>query len=100
MLISFQKYIYPVSLMCLWLSVSRSGFYHWRTRPASAAATRRGELRLLITAVFEDADQTYGYRRVQAELGGPGWTWAWSWCATSWVSLTWWPASRARFGTA
>src|SRR5665647_2378227 len=27
MLISFQKYIYPVSLMCLWLSVSRSGFY-------------------------------------------------------------------------
>ena len=69
MLISFEKYIYPVSLMCLWLSISRSGFYHWRTRPTSAAATRRGELRLLITRVFEDSDQTYGYRRVQAELG-------------------------------
>ena len=72
MLISFEKYIYPVSLMCLWLSVSRSGFYDWRTRPTSAAATRRGELRLLITAVFEDSDQTYGYRRVQAELGRAG----------------------------
>jgi len=72
MLISFEKYIYPVSLMCLWLSISRSGFYHWRTRPTSAAATRRGELRLLITAVFDDSDQTYGYRRVQAELGRCG----------------------------
>ena len=72
MLISFEKYIYPVSLMCMWLSISRSGFYHWRTRPASAAATRRGELRLLITAVFEDSDQTYGYRRVRAELARCG----------------------------
>ena len=33
---------------------------------------RRGELRLLITRVFEDSDQTYGYRRVQAELGRAG----------------------------
>ena len=72
MLISFQKYIYPVSLMCVWLSISRSGFYDWRTRATSAAATRRGELRLLITAVFEDSEQTYGYRRVRAELGRCG----------------------------
>ena len=27
MLVSFEKYIYPVSLMCVWLSISRSGFY-------------------------------------------------------------------------
>jgi putative transposase len=72
MLISFQKYIYPVSLMCVWLSISRSGFYDWRTRATSAAATRRGELRLLITAVFDDSEQTYGYRRVRAELGRCG----------------------------
>jgi len=72
MLISFEKYLYPVSLMCMWLSISRSGFYDWRTRPTSAAATRRSELRLLITAVFDDSDQTYGYRRVQAELARSG----------------------------
>ena len=72
MLISFQKYVYPVTLMCRWLSISRSGFYDWRSRPASAAATRRGDLKVLIAAVFDDSDQTYGYRRVQAELARSG----------------------------
>ena len=72
MLISFQKYLYPVTLMCGWLAVSRSGFYDWRTRPTSAAATRRDELRLLITHVFDESDQTYGYRRVRAELARSG----------------------------
>lgn len=72
MLISFEKYIYPVTLMCEWLAVSRSGFYNWRTRPTSAAAARRGELRLLITHVFNESDQTYGYRRVRAELARSG----------------------------
>ena len=68
MLTSPQKYIYPATLMCLWLSISRSGFYDWRTRPASAAATRRAGLRVLITAVFDGSEQTYGYRRVHAHL--------------------------------
>lgn len=72
MLISFEKYVYPVALMCLWLSISRSGFYDWRSRPTSAAAIRRGELRLLICHFFDDSDQTYGYRRVHAELGRAG----------------------------
>ena len=68
MLTAVGKYIYPVVLMCLWLSISRSGFYDWRSRPTSAAATRRGNLKVLITAVFESSDQTYGYRRVHADL--------------------------------
>ena len=68
MLTAVGKYIYPVTLMCLWLSISRSGFYDWRTRPTSAAATRRGNLKVLITAVFESSDQTYGYRRIHAHL--------------------------------
>lgn len=72
MLISFKKYVYPVALMCGWLSISRSGFYDWRTRPTSAAAARRGELRLLITHEFDESDQTYGYRRIRAELGRKG----------------------------
>ena len=72
MLTSFDKYIYPVTLMCLWLSISRSGFYDWRSRPTSAAAARRGELKLLIRHVFDGSDQTYGYRRVRADLGRSG----------------------------
>ena len=33
---------------------------------------RRAELRLLIGKVFADSDDTYGYRRVQAELARLG----------------------------
>lgn len=54
--------------MCEWLKVSRSGFYEWRSRPESATAKRREELKVLITKAFEDSDGTYGYRRVAAQL--------------------------------
>jgi putative transposase len=43
-----------VAKMCDWLEVSRSGFYEWRSRPLSATARRREDLKLLITKSFED----------------------------------------------
>jgi transposase InsO family protein len=58
--------------MCAWLEVSRSGFYEWRERPASATARRREELKLFITKSFDDSDGTYGYRRVHADLADWG----------------------------
>ena len=58
--------------MCAWLEVSRSGFYEWRERPASATAERREELKLYITRSFEDSDGTYGHRRVHADLADWG----------------------------
>jgi putative transposase len=58
----------PVTKMCTWLEVSRSGFYEWRGRPFSATAERREELKLLIVKSFTDSDGTYGYRRVHADL--------------------------------
>ena len=58
--------------MCAWLEVSRSGFYEWRERPASATAQRREELKLFITKSFDDSDGTYGYRRVHADLADWG----------------------------
>lgn len=58
----------PVTKMCDWLEVSRSGFYEWRSRPLSATTRRREDLKLLITKSFEDSDGTYGYRRVHADL--------------------------------
>jgi putative transposase len=41
-----------VTQMCAWLQVSKSGFYEWRSRPDSAAAKRRNELKLLIAKAF------------------------------------------------
>jgi hypothetical protein len=62
----------PVVKMCALLEVSRSGFYEWKTRPASATATRRDELKLLIAESFAGSDGTYGYRRVHADLAAWG----------------------------
>ncbi len=63
---------YPIHLMCLWLAVSRSGFYDWRGRPQSATARRRNELKKLIATEFADSDEASGYRRVHAALARRG----------------------------
>jgi transposase InsO family protein len=57
-----------ITCMCKWLGVSKSGFYEWRSRPESATAKRRKELKLLITKAFGDSDGTYGYRRIWSQL--------------------------------
>ena len=59
---------YPISSMCRWSRVSKSGYYSWRDRPQSQTAIRREELAILIKDVFEDSDGTYGYRRIQVIL--------------------------------
>jgi len=66
--IDAMKALFPVVLMCVWSGVSRSGFYDWLSRPASATSVRRGELEVMVNGVFEASDATYGYRRVHAEL--------------------------------
>ena len=67
-----MKYAYPVKKMCHWLEVSPSGFFDWKCRPQSATAQRREDLTALIIKIFDDSDETYGYRRVHAELGRRG----------------------------
>jgi transposase InsO family protein len=59
---------YPVSVMCRLLEVSKAGFYTWRDRPLSSHARRDVELRALIHQIYEGSHQTYGARRVHAEL--------------------------------
>ena len=54
--------------MCLWTGVSKSGFYDWKDRPLSATAVRQEYLKGKIEEIFDDNDETYGYRRVHAEL--------------------------------
>lgn len=71
-LIDAEKAQYPIVRMCTWLEVSASGFYEWRDRPASATAARRDRLAALIRTIFDDSDQTYGYRRIHAALARQG----------------------------
>ena len=54
--------------MCVWLGVSKSGYYEWRSRPQSAAAKRRELLKIKIKALFEANNEEYGYRRMHAAL--------------------------------
>jgi putative transposase len=58
--------------MCGWLDVSTSGYYNWKTRPDSATEERREDLREQITAIFTASRETYGYRRVHADLARRG----------------------------
>ena len=69
---SGQQYVPSIVKMCLWIEVSRSGFYEWRAAPESATARRRGELAVYVEKSFGDSDGTYGYRRVHADLAGWG----------------------------
>ena len=59
---------YPVTKMCPWLEVSRSGYYEWRDRPVSPSQRRRERLAALIKALFDAHEQRYGHRRIHAEL--------------------------------
>jgi len=63
-----EKANYPIVKMCRWADVSRSGFYEWRARPASATTERREELTAKIKVIFADSDEAYGHRRVHAQL--------------------------------
>mgnify|MGYP001028437655 CR=1 FL=1 len=67
-----EKCASPIVRMCDWLEVSRSGYYEWRDRPASATAERRAALEVDIKRIFDEFEQTYGYRRIHAELGREG----------------------------
>ena len=69
---STAKYAYPAKKMCAWLRVAASGFFDRRKRPASATAERRASLAVLVAAVFQACDETYGYRRIHAQLARRG----------------------------
>lgn len=57
-----------VAVACRVLGVSRSGYYEWRDRPASARAAADADLVETIRAVHEGSRRTYGSPRVHAEL--------------------------------
>ena len=58
----------PVAVTCRVLNVSTSGYYQWRTRPASGRAWEQAHLMETIRQVHAASYGTYGHRRVYAEL--------------------------------
>lgn len=58
--------------MCTLLDVPRSTFYAWRGRVETPTASRRRGLREQVRRVFDTSRQTYGCRRVAAQLNRDG----------------------------
>lgn len=71
-MIEAEKATYPIAWMCRLLGVSRSSFYAWRNRVETPTAARRRELAVHVARVFEDSRQTFGCRRVAAQLNREG----------------------------
>jgi len=59
---------YPLTLMCRVLAVSRSGFYAWCDRPASARQQADQRLRVAIRAVHAESRRRYGSPRIYRTL--------------------------------
>ena len=63
---------FPVRRMCNELNVSPSGYYAWRTRPASAREMANQELYNKIEVVYNDNHKVYGSPRIYRELKDQG----------------------------
>ena len=55
-----ERALYDVTVLCSLLKVSRSGFYAWTKRPASASSVADAILTEQIRAAFDDNRKIYG----------------------------------------
>lgn len=61
---------FPISVMCDVLSVSSSGYYAWRKKPASKRQQANATLLEKIRTVHHDSEEAYGSPRVYQALKG------------------------------
>jgi putative transposase len=54
--------------VCRLLRIASSGYFVWRTKPPTVGQIRRAWLTDLIVQIWNESRQTYGARRVRAEL--------------------------------
>jgi transposase InsO family protein len=71
-LIEAEKATYKITWMCRMLDVARSSYYAWRDRTETPTAARRRELAGHVGRVFDDSRQTFGCRRIAAQLNREG----------------------------
>ena len=69
---SAHQAMYPIRTMARVLKVSASGYYAWRSRPASARATVDADLTRRIRTIHAGSHGTYGAPRIHAELQAEG----------------------------
>lgn len=67
-----HRHEYPVKRLCRLAEVSRSGFYAWLERPASARALADQALLIEIERIHFDSRRTYGAPRVHGQLARRG----------------------------
>ena len=70
--IDAEKAMWPVSVLCQVLGVSRSGYYAWRGRPASESTQEDAKLAVEIAATHKRSRDTYGSPRVHRDLRARG----------------------------
>jgi transposase InsO family protein len=63
---------FPIGMMCRMVSVSRSGYYHWRQRPVSAREQANQVLAKDIKRIFEDEKSRPGSPRITRRLQEEG----------------------------
>jgi len=59
---------YSITLMCLTLAVSKSGYYGWLDRPKSKRALRSRDIHNSVKQVYEDSGKIYGSYKIAQEL--------------------------------
>ena len=67
-----EKANYPIRLMCRCLAISRSGYYAWRSRAASARVKQDARLKVEISASHAASRKTYGSPRILRDLREAG----------------------------
>jgi putative transposase len=70
--IAAEKTSYPISLMCRFLGVSRSGFHAWEQRKPSARTVEDERLTTQIRSMHERSGGSYGARRIHLDLREEG----------------------------
>ena len=63
---------YSIRMMCRVLSISRSGYYDWRSRPESERAQRHHKLTKKIRYFHQASRKTYGSPRIHTDLTESG----------------------------
>ncbi len=70
--IDAEKKVYPISLLCQVMNVSRSGFYSWSSRDKSDREKERDRLIPRVKKIHKEVRGVYGARRISEELTAKG----------------------------